>query len=224
MRNNSIHFIHPVDDTTNFLSEILYYLQENTEVDITLFRLKEPEDHTNVLKSIEQTSDATTIVFMGHGMSSALSGATVGTYSYGNFISEHALNVFKGKKVMLLTCRSNEYLKNYGRESRISAGIGFPNLVTDSYETLYPEENADRINGIIESDIAQFRILLVNIVKFSLRDFILRDLSFHQLFTRLKLRSQKALLEYYRMNPKRGLIPYGKMLYDLNDGLYYSDC
>jgi len=219
MHNSIIYFIFPKDETTDFLDEIFNHVSTKTEANITLHRIETISDHTSFLdKANDILPENGTIIFMGHGMSTALSGASIGTSSYGPFISESELSIFKNRKVVLLTCRSTEYLKQFGKDCGLKAGLGFPNLITDPYEILYPEE-PERVNGIKNTDIDLFKKLLVDIVKYSLEEYIIEKLSFYEFYKRIKLRVQKALIQYYSLNPCKGKTPYGKMLYDLNDGI-----
>lgn len=220
MNNKRLHFIFPKDETTDFLNEIINYVQRETDVEIVVHRITTIDDHLIFLQKAEEILPANElIIFMGHGMSSALSGALIEGRSYGHFISEHQLTLFKNKKILLLSCRSNEYLHKFGFDAGIKAGIGFPNLITDSYELIYPDE-PERVSGVTDVEIELFKTTIVDIVKYSLEDFIMRQLPFYQLFTRLKLRAQKKLLTFYSENAGKGKLPYGKMLYDLNEGIY----
>lgn len=220
MANSHLHIIYPIDQTTDFLEEIIDHLYAETKSDIKLYRLETVMDHLNFIDDAENIfPDNCTIMFMGHGMSNALSGSVIGKESYGPFISENQLSVFKNKKVILLSCRSSQYLYKYGRECSLKAGLGFPNLITDPYEILYPDE-PDRVNGILQPDIDAFKRILINTVKFSIEEYINDELSFYQLYKRIKLRSQRELMKFYNGNPKSGKLPLGKMIYDFNDGMF----
>lgn len=221
MVKNDLLIIHPNDESTRFLTEILYYLQEHTTAIIQSMRLESADDHLyfkkNVAVGIENSA---LIMFMGHGVSNALSGPSINGRDLGNLISGDELSMFTEKQILLLSCRSSEYLEMHGKKCGLKAGIGFPNLITESYELIGTEDPLDRIEGISEGDIAEFRKILVDIVKFSLADYLNYNLGFHQLFTRIQLRARKKLLAFYNETPNAGKLPLGKMLYDLNEGLY----
>lgn len=216
-----LHVVFPNDETTDFLKEISEYISNKTEAQITLHRLSTIQDHLSFKDQAQAIiSQDSIVLFMGHGMSNALSGAIIGRDSYGPFITDNELSIFRNRKIILLTCRSNEYLKKFGKECGIKAGIGFPNLITDIYETYYPEDSErDRVYGISEVEINDFKKVITDIVKHSLEDFINNNLTFYQLYKRIQLYSRKNLIEFYKSKPFMGKLPYGKMLYDLNDGI-----
>ncbi|MDQ3192757.1 MAG: hypothetical protein M3Q58_14275 [Bacteroidota bacterium] len=219
MNNALLHVIFPKDGTTDFLEEIIDYLKNQTKAIITVHRINDLEQQLDFKSNIGDFIPINSnVLFIGHGTSSSLRGPVVPLNSFGPFFSESELSLFKTHRIILLTCRSSDYLKKYGKESGLKAGIGFPNLITDYYEIIYPED-PHRVTGLAESEIILFRNVLVDIVKFSLEEFINGNLSFFQLYKRIKLRSQKALIKFYNRNHDKGKLPYGKMLYDLNDGL-----
>jgi len=220
MDNNKIHIIFPKDESTNFLQEIIDYLIDEVDANLKVHRLETAKEHDRLLSNIdEDIPEGSLIIFMAHGTSTAISGASTSDYSHPDaLIQNEQLSVFKNRKVVLLTCRSNEYLKTYFNECNLSAAIGFPNLITDDLELVYPEQ-PERVSGVSKSDIIAFRELLVGLIKFSVEDLIKYDLPFYQLYTRIQTRVQRALAIFYEEQPGNTLLPLGKMIYDLNKGL-----
>jgi hypothetical protein len=221
MDSHKIHVVFPKDETTDFLQNIIDHVIDNTEADVYVHRLETPDDHRDFFATAQTAIPVSaTVLYMGHGMSSALSGASTPEHSYGAYIKEGQLSLFKQRKTILLTCRSNEYLANYFGETNLKAAIGFPNLITDEYELYYPEES-ERVSGVTSTEIKAFRQHLLNIMKYSLEDFINSNLSFYQLYTRIKIRNQRSLINFYTDNPNKGILPFGKMLYDLDKGISF---
>ncbi|RZL46415.1 MAG: hypothetical protein EOP00_15090 [Pedobacter sp.] len=222
MDDPKFHIVFPKDGTTDFLQGIIDYLIDEADADIKVHRLETAKEHEYFLSNAEEDiPDTAIVIFMGHGMSSALSGADTPEYSYnGAFIKNEQLSIFKNKKVILLSCRSTDYLETYFTECNLKAGIGFPNLITDIQDTYYPDD-PDRVKGVLAPDILLFRQLIVDILKYSLEDFIKYNLPFYQIFTRIQLRVQRALINFYKENIGVELLPLGKMIYDLNKGLSF---
>ncbi|RZK26648.1 MAG: hypothetical protein EOO43_02185 [Flavobacterium sp.] len=221
MDSANFHFVFPKDETTDFLQEVIDHIIDNTEANVTIHRLSTVDEHVNFFANAQTLIPRNaTIMFMGHGMSYAVSGAHTPDLTYGPYVSENQLSIFKDRKVVLLTCRSNEYLNNYGLESGLKAGIGFPNLITDDYELIHPDE-PERVNGVTNQNVKDFRRCLLDIIKFSLEDYINLELSFYQLFKRIQIRVQRHLIGFYTNNRNLGKLPYGKMLYDLNHGIEF---
>jgi hypothetical protein len=218
MNSKIIHIIHPVDDSTNFLEEIYLYLQEKTDAEINIHRLANKEDHASFYDIIPKIPSDEIILFFGHGTSFGLSGARTKEYEEIEFITYKQLKVFEEKYVILLTCRSNQYLKTHFEECALSLAIGFPNLITDFEEVEY-HDDPERVEDIKQEDIDIFRNMIVEIMKYSLEDYIVNNLTTQQLYNRIKLRINKRVINLYIKIPNKGKLPLGKMLNDMVEGI-----
>ena len=220
MKNKILHIIFPVDPTTDFLSVIIDYLKKNTEFQIIIHRiqdLKEQIEFKNNLKQI--VIENSLILFLGHGNSYSLRGPSVLNNNFGPLFEKEEINLLSKNRVIFLSCNSSDYLRDYIKRTEIISGLGFPNLITDEYDILYPDE-PDRVNGINKNDIEMFKIILINLVKLSIADIINSDLTFYEFYKRLKLRTQKKIIEIYS-GSRNTKTPLGKMMYDLNEGLVF---
>ncbi len=222
MNSKKINIIHPKDDTTDFLEEIYLYLKENTSAEINVIRLTTKEDHSSFFEFIHEIDNNELILFLGHGTSSGLSGARTNFYQSDAFITERQLSVFKNKNLILLSCRSNQYLNTYFKDCGLKSSIGFPNLITD-FQEIEEHDDPKRVEDITKEDIELFKNSIVNIVKYSLEDFILNNLTVFQLFNRIKLRTNKRIIKFYIEISNQGKLPLGKMLNDMVDGLIFLE-
>lgn len=222
MNNKIIHIIHPKDVTTDFLGEITSYIKEKTGVKINLLRLATKEDHLSFFEIVHKFEENELILFLGHGTSTGLSGASTNDYEQIEFITEKQLKIFETKNIILLSCRSNQYLKKYFKECNLKSAIGFPNLITDS-EEIEHHDDPERLDDVSKDDIELFKKAIVEIIKFSLEDYISKNLSTNQLFSRFKLRISKRIINLYNKNPNKGKLPLGKMLNDMVDGLVFYE-
>lgn len=220
MNNKIIHIIHPKDDSTNFLVAIYSYLLENTDAKINILRIANKEDHSNFYDIIPKIPNNELILFFGHGTSFGLSGARTKEYEEIEFITLKQLKVFADKNIILLTCRSNQYLKTHFDECIIKSAIGFPNLITDFEEVEY-HDDPKRVENIKQEDINIFRNMIVGIIKYSLEDYINNNLTIQQLYNRIKLRINKRVINLYIETPNKGKLILGKMLNDMIDGLIF---
>lgn len=220
MNNKKIHIIHPKDKSTDFLNSITEYIKNNTSVEINLLRLHTKEEHSQFFELIHSINNDELILFFGHGTSSCLSGAMTNEFEAPEFITEKQLKIFENKNVMILSCRSNQYLKSYFKDCNLNSAIGFPNLITEHSEIEH-HDDPERFGDISLEDIELFKTAIVEIVMFSLEDYIQNNLSFQQFFNRLKLRINKRIINLYNKVPNKGKLPLGKMLNDMVDGLIY---
>ncbi|WP_294670596.1 hypothetical protein [uncultured Fluviicola sp.] len=214
-----LYIIFPKDSTTDFLEEIVNYLEDNLITSsIKVFRLKSEADHRLILDNGQALfSEDSTVLFMGHGMSSAISGALTIDYNHGVLIQETELSLFQKRRLILLSCRSNEFILKYSWGAKLKGSIGFPNLVTDDYDRYGTEDRW--INEVTERDIENYRNDIVDVLKYSLEDYLEQKLSFFQLYKRIKLRAQRKLISYCKTLPNSNRTAYWHMLNDLSHGV-----
>lgn len=192
---NDILIIHPQDSTTDFLQGITNFLFDKYgEQRFVFHRPGIGEIEAQSCRSlIEQMPLSSFILFIGHGSSSSLMGARTHRITENILIHRDHLSLFERKNVMFLSCRSSDFLKNRG-----ISGIGFGDIITDMSEVISRREhetNAYRYpkGDITEEDIRKSNELLVDIVKRSLNDYLIEELSLFNLHFRLKLRFNKAI-------------------------------
>ncbi|RED25220.1 hypothetical protein BD847_1965 [Flavobacterium cutihirudinis] len=218
MSKRTIHIIHPEDSSTDFLNLITEYIKEFSK--INLIKLKTQEDHSIFFELIHTIDKNELILFFGHGTSTGLSGAVTKDYENHEFITEKQLKIFSEKNVMILSCRSNQYLKSYFKECNIQSAIGFPNLITD-YEEIEHHDDPERLNDVSAKDIELFKEAIIDVMKFSLEDYVMGNLSIIQFYNRIKLRINKKIINLYNESPNKGKLPLGKMLNDMVDGMIF---
>lgn len=221
MNNKKVVIIHPKDTTTDFLEEISTYI-EALNIEVNILRLITKEEHLSFFETVHSFDENELIIFLGHGTSTGLSGCNTNDYEQPEFITEKQLKVFENKNLILLSCRSNQYLKSYFKDCNLKSAIGFPNLITDFDEVPY-HDDPDRLDGITKDDVEAFKIILVEIVKFSLEDFVNNELSVFQIFNRMKLRINRRIINLYQKNAPNDKTPLGKMLHDVVEDLSYFD-
>lgn len=220
MNNRRIIIIHPKDETTDFLEEISSYLIKNVNVEISILRLSTKEDHLSFFETVHTFDENELILFLGHGTSTGLSGCSTNQYEQTEFITEKQLKVFENRNLILLSCRSNQYLNSYFKDCKLKSAIGFPNLITDFEEVIH-HDDPTRLEGITLDDIEEFKIILVEIVKYTLEDYCKSELSIFQIFNRLKIRINKKIILLYQKNITNDKTAVGKMLQDVVSDLSY---
>jgi hypothetical protein len=213
MADKVLHILYPVEATTEFLNEIVTYLIEKFGKSIIVHRLDSSDDYRNFKKNAQNLVPINgDLLFLGHGSSKSLSG----DLESGAYISEEELGIFQYRRVVLLSCRSSEYLHNYGRESGILGGIGFPNLITE-FEEIQQHANPEKFTGINAADIERFKAILVDATKYSIEEYLKSDMTFYKLFKRIQIRVRRALVQYY--SSKVVTDSFGNMLQELEHGL-----
>lgn len=190
--------VHPYDKSTQFLERIKNYLQSEFENNTHYFSVKPTDSSHNLcLETISSFSENGLVFFMGHGKSNCLYGAKGALYAsieneevkhedpekyyYNeNFINTENINVFKNKKVIALSCNSNEQV---GREAVIKGAkvfLGFGDLPTSIGELKDKGEKGK--TGISLATIEQALKTDINdIIKKSISIGIHKNYTFSQL-------------------------------------------
>lgn|GEM_PF-2739201 len=198
-----------MDGTTNFLVDIYSNLEESL---VEIKRIETKEDHFSFYESIPEEN---VILFLGHGTSNSLKGASTLDFE-GILMTSMQLSVFKDKDVILFSCRSNQYVSKFYKDANLKHGIGFPNMITD-YDEIAEYDEPDRAEGLTSVDIEIFKKILVDIMRGSLTDFVKMNLSIYQFYNRIILRANKSILKYFSEN--KGDDPLGRMLIDFRNGI-----
>ncbi len=147
---SELHFIHALDETTSFLSVFQEHFQSN-------FFLIEPNKDSvdNSIKYIQEIPEHSTVVFLGHGHSTGLYTPEVNGFEKYTFIDKlNGNELFVNKKVILLSCRSNEFISKINSANQI---IGFGNILS-SPEELRVEADLEtgHYRNISKDDISYF--------------------------------------------------------------------
>lgn len=214
--NKKIHILYPKDETTDFLEGVF----SNCFEKIIVYRFISRENYDDFFEIIRNIPNDDLIIFLGHGSSSLLSGTITREFEYKVFISEYQLKIFENKTIILVSCRSNQYLQKFFKESRIKRAIGFPNLITE-LEEIENHDNEEIIDIISDIDIENFRNDLVYFLSKTLEDFINYDLNLKQFFNILKLRINKKII--FHLNKDSSSSVYITMLNDLLKDLEYFE-
>jgi hypothetical protein len=193
--------VFPEDPSTSFLDDIIKYLGKS--VDSTMYdvvRVKPAEEfHEETLKEI-QNPQYKAIAFFGHGTSVSLYGARSADYKNENFIATKQFNVFKEKELILVSCDSSILLKK-NKNAGFSNSIGFGDLPTDWNDIQSAREvDANAYNGFTEENLTLFKACLVEIVKFSLTDYLRDKLTIKELFDLIILRTNKRIVSFFLEN------------------------
>jgi hypothetical protein len=207
--------IHPVDKTTVFLQPIIDRLRTVPSLDIVLFQTEpSSESYDQTRFKIQELDREIPILFLGHGSSFELTGGENDTFkSQALFSIRNEDALLENRKLILLSCRSEEFL----RTARFTAqsSIGFGNLPTDIREVA-GEREADReaYPGVDGAVLEMFKFWLVSIFSNSIFSIATKSGSLHDLQLALRLRINKAIsVVMGSANPDKRIL--AELLYEM---------
>lgn len=207
--------IHPLDSTTMFLDPI-----RNVFADNSILVQPNIESHNFVLEQLVNLSERSLIIFLGHGSSQLLKGASFSNYDQEHFIdNKQAQHLFSNHDVFLLSCNSSDFLNAF---SSYSSSIGFGNILS-SMEEVEIEQKFRDININFE-DIEIFKSAFVNAVYFALTILNEGKINFSKLsvFIRYYINDEinKILLNKEIMNRTE----ISKLLFEFRDEMFVYNC
>jgi hypothetical protein len=190
--------LYPEDNSTVFLEQVIAHLFATVNTSLfEFFKIKPTEEsHKLALREIEK-AEHITIIFLGHGSSHALQGARNDEYKNEKFISNKDFLLFKGKRLLLVSCDSCVLIKKTRGYAFLEA-IGFGDLPTDWNDIQSARElNASAYDGFTELTMQLFRKNLVEIVKYSLSDFLNGSFCLRELYDSILLRINKRIADNF---------------------------
>lgn len=202
--------IHPYDRTTKFLSAITSTLIKNQSLQFTLLEIGlSKKIHDECLQKVRSSPDGTTIIFLGHGGSDYLLGASGDyahalieesaiddpnlLYHHGHFVNQSNIEVFAGKRVICLSCNSAVELAAMACAAGAQAFVGFTEVPTDKGEF-------NKMQLILkENEIDIFNQELSLIIRNSLMRGLESNLTFNETVSMIRywvnVRSRKLILQ-----------------------------
>lgn len=175
------------------------------------------ESHSLVLEQLSKLSERSLIIFLGHGSSEILKGASFSGYEQENFIdNQQAKYLFSNHDVFLLSCNSSDFLKTF---SSYNSSIGFGNILS-SMEEVEVERRFRDIN-IDTEDIEIFKFAFVNAVQSVLIILNENKINFSELsiFIRYYINKEINKILLCKENPNRTEI--AKLLFEFRDEMVF---
>jgi len=176
--------IYPKDQTTDFLLPLYEHICTNIQAigiheDTT-------EDDDSLDRIYEVIKDADVVIFLGHGTSKVLYGSRCDNvvFEYLN----HSLLL--DKRLFLLSCNSNQFIKNYKLTDAI--GFGFlPTSLDDARQT--KDFHNISIVDLEKKDVDCFNVALVNAFINTISDTTIVD--FYLFKERLNFNISKGIVQ-----------------------------
>lgn len=166
--------IYPEDPTTDFLLPLYEHICNNMHA--VGLHSDTTEDDDSLDKIYKEIEDAEVVVFLGHGTSKMLYGSGCANVVFED-TNCHLLN---DKKLFLLACNSDQFIRNY----KLANAIGFGFLPTSLDDVRQTQTlHGVWIENLDKKDVDCFNSSLVQAFISALSDNTLKD--FHLLKNRL---------------------------------------
>lgn len=211
--------IYPDDSSTRFLDRIQTCLKNHLAEVFHCYKVKPYQlSHDECLQRLQTVTEEEFVIFLGHGRSDCLYGASsncnflvspyfegISNYENDNFINRENINILSGKKVFCLSCNSAGGLGKLAVQSGAKSFIGFGDIPTDN--EVLPE-----LGKRLPLLIARYKGEVSWIVRKSLIYSIKNNHNFFQLIDTIRLatnfRINKIILEHRGLRERHLLADY----------------
>ncbi len=172
---SELYFLHALDETTSFLRVFQESFQEN-------FLIIEPNKGSvdNSIRYLQEIPKDSLVIFLGHGHSTGLyTPEAIGFEKYTFIDRSNADNLFSNKEVILLSCRSNEFINKINSAKQI---IGFGNILSSPEELrIEADLETGHYRDISDNDLDYFNSAYCSALIFALTNYKKGGYSFKQL-------------------------------------------
>lgn len=214
MDNNysNIICVHPKDKTTNFLKPLGEIFESN-------YKVIEDNDqsHSEILSLIESYSEKSLIVFLGHGQSYGLSSSNTESFPTKIFIDVNIANkIFKKHDVLLLACRSSEFIGTI--DLVYNSIIGFDNILSSITEVSNEAEFETGIyRNLQQIDIDYFNESYTDAISKSFILLLNGKIKFNHVPAYISYFLNKSINLILRKSDKENRIEVAKLLFEFRN-------
>lgn len=208
---NELYFIHALDKTTSFLSVFTEHFKEN------FFTIKPDKDSVeNSIKYIQETPENSVVVFLGHGHSTGLYTPESEKFSKEIFInSEIGNRIFNTKKVLLLSCNSNQYIRRLNSFKFI---IGFGNILSSMNEVSTEAEIETGVyRDLSENDIHFFNSSYCYAIINALQNYNRGTYQFNELPTLIEFYINQKINEILLNKEVKNRVEIARLLFEFRN-------
>lgn len=206
--NNNFLIIHSLDNTTKFLLPF----QENFPYSYIALENNDEKSIYDITNKISLQEEDSTIVFLGHGCSTGL----YSPESQNKFINEENGNIiFKCKNILLLSCKSEEFIKKI--LTTFKQAVGFGNIPS-SVDEIYDRGMG---NFISSEDIEIFNNTYVNAIIKSLEILLAGKINFSELPKYIEFYINKEINDILLDKDKKNRRELSKLLFEFKNEMVY---
>jgi hypothetical protein len=164
---------------------------------------------------IADIPDSSIIIFLGHGTDKILYGGCDDNLEKKTFLILRDVKVLKSKYIMLLSCKSKDFLFSARKHSEFINAFGFSDIPTDIEEIDHNKKL--RKCNIQNDDIENFRDELIDCLDKSVMQVLDKNCSFYEFFLFFRLLLYKKIVQ----NNKEKKYGVANILCELTQSITY---
>ena len=214
INNSKILIVHTLDDSTEFLS----VFKEAFEEYYFAIKSNKQEEIDKVHTKIKELNDDDIFIFLGHGASYGLFAPSSTDIKI--FDKNSANEMFEGKNIVLLSCKSSDFIRELSTYKRI---IGFGDIPSSMKDIIAERETFGTQRNIDEEDIKRYNECYTNSIIKALKLLFHKKITFSKLANYIEFFLNKEIISILEDKSKENRKDLAKLLFEFENEMVFKN-
>ena len=214
INNSKILIVHSLDDSTEFLS----VFKEAFEEYYFVIKSNKQEEIDKVHSKIKTLNEDDIFIFLGHGASYGLFAPS--STDIRIFDKKSANEMFENKNIVLLSCKSSDFIKELSTYKRI---IGFSDIPSSMNEIIAERDIVGNQRNVNEEDIKKYNKCYTNSIIKALKLLFHKKITFSQLAKYIEFFLNKEIISILEDKAKENRKDLAKLLFEFRNEMVFKD-
>lgn len=214
INNSKILIVHSLDDSTEFLS----VFKEAFEVYYFAIKSNKQEEIDKVHTKIKELNDDDIFIFLGHGASYGLFAPSSTDIKI--FDKNSANEMFEGKNIVLLSCKSSDFIGELSTYKRI---IGFGDIPSSMNEIIVERNIVGNQRNVNEEDIKRYNKCYTNSIINALKLLFHNKITFSELTKYIEFFLNKEIISILEDKSKENRKDLAKLLFEFKNEMVFKN-
>ena len=211
---NKILIVHALDESTKFLS----VFKEAFEEHYFAITSNKQEEIDKVHSKIKTLNEDDIFIFLGHGASYGLFAPS--STDIRIFDKKSANEMFENKNIVLLSCKSSDFIKELSTYKRI---IGFSDIPSSMNEIIAERDIVGNQRNVNEEDIERYNKCYTNSIIKALKLLFHKKITFSQLAKYIEFFLNKEIISILEDKSKENRKDLAKLLFEFRNEMVFKD-
>ncbi len=214
INNSKILIVHTLDDSTEFLS----VFKEAFEKHYFAIKSNKQEEIDKVHTKIKELNDDDIFIFLGHGASYGLFAPSSTDIKI--FDKNSANEMFEGKNIVLLSCKSSDFIGELSTYKRI---IGFGDIPSSMNEIIVERNIVGNQRNVNEEDIKRYNKCYTNSIINALKLLFHNKITFSELTKYIEFFLNKEIISILEDKSKENRKDLAKLLFEFKNEMVFKN-
>ncbi|MEB3074920.1 hypothetical protein [Capnocytophaga gingivalis] len=211
---NKILIVHALDESTKFLS----VFKEAFEEHYFAITSNKQEEIDKVHSKIKTLNEDDIFIFLGHGASYGLFAPS--STDIRIFDKKSANEMFENKNIVLLSCKSSDFIKELSTYKHI---IGFADIPSSMKEIIAERDTFGTQRNIDEEDIKRYNQCYTNSIIKALKLLFHEKITFSQLAKYIEFFLNKEIILILEDKGKENRKDLAELLFEFRNEMVFKD-